>query len=384
MNLLFYLIVVCFLLGQLGRISFFDQKVNIYVYEILLSLNLLLLFVKYRLKPIKKFSKEIKIVFIFFIFLLSSYLFEISKFSVFDNFIALLYFLRLIMYTLFFIYMYFYLVKNKGFKHILIKSIYILLFSVIFLCVVQYFFYPDLRNLYYLGWDPHLYRIFGLFFDTYISSAFFGIVLLFLFMSKNRVIKNKYLRYFLIATYFIFILLTYSRTLYISILFIALLYFLKEKKYLNIFAFILCFIIAVIIIPKPFGEGVNLKRTFTLESRYRDYNNALELWKQKPLFGYGYNRIRAVKARNNMLENTNIASHSASSFHSSFLIILVSGGLVGLMIYLVLLGNILSFSYFSGYLILFLGFLSLSDNVLLHPFILFISFIFISLSRKLF
>ena len=384
MNLLFYLIIACFLFGQLGRISFFDQKVNIYIYETLIFLSLLLLFVKYRLIPIKKYFKQIKIVFIFFIFLLSSYLFEIFEFSVFDNFLALLYFLRLIMYALFFIYMYFYLIKNKKFKIVLIKSIYILLFSVLFLCIVQYFFYPDLRNLYYLGWDPHLYRLFGLFFDTYISSAFFGIVLLFLLISKNKVIKNKYLRYFLIATYFIFILLTYSRTLYISILFIALLYFLKEKKYLNLFAFAACFMIAVIIIPKPFGEGVNLKRTFSIESRYRDYNNALVLWKKKPLFGYGYNRIRAVKAKNNMLKNTDIASHSASSFHSSYLIILVSGGLIGLVFFLMILGNILNFSYFSGYLIIFLGLLSLSDNVLLHPFVLFTSFIFISLSRKLF
>ena len=112
MNLLFYLIIACFLFGQLGRISFFDQKVNIYIYETLIFLSLLLLFVKYRLIPIKKYFKQIKIVFIFFIFLLSSYLFEIFEFSVFDNFLALLYFLRLIMYALFFIYMYFYLIKN--------------------------------------------------------------------------------------------------------------------------------------------------------------------------------------------------------------------------------------------------------------------------------
>lgn len=384
MNLLFYLIIVCFLFGQLGRISFFDQKVNFYIYEMLLFLSIILLFIKYRFKPIKKYLKKIRIVFIFFIFLLTSYIFEIFKFSALQNFIAFLYFLRLIMYTLFFIYMYFHLIKNKKFIFVLKKGIYILLLSVVILCTVQYFFYPDLRNLYYLGWDPHLYRIFGLFFDTYISSAFFGIALLFLLLSKNKVIKNKYLRYLLIAVYFVFMLLTYSRTLYISILLIALLYFLKEKKYLNLFAFIACFIIAVIIIPKPFGEGVNLKRTFSIESRYVDYNNALMLWKKKPLFGYGYNRIRAVKEQNNILKNTDIASHSASSFHSSYLIILVSGGLIGLAIFLLVLRNIFNFSYFSSYLILFLGFLSISDNVLLHPFILFVSFIFISLSRKLF
>src|SRR5581483_4139312 len=29
---------------------------------------------------------------------------------------------------------------------------------VLFIGIIQYFFYPSLRNLYYMGWDEHLYR----------------------------------------------------------------------------------------------------------------------------------------------------------------------------------------------------------------------------------
>jgi O-antigen ligase len=131
------------------------------------------------------------------------------------------------------------------------------------------------------------------------------------------------------------------------------------------------FLFGILIIPKPFGEGVNLKRVFTVESRFIDYSKAIELWKKKPIFGYGYNHIRSLKQE--------MVSHAGASFHSSYLIMLVSGGIIGLFLFLAILYKISTVNSFSHYAVLFLGILSLSDNILLHPFVIFLTGIFILL-----
>lgn len=42
---------------------------------------------------------------------------------------------------------------------------------IVLIGFMQYFFYPNLRNLYYLGWDDHLYRLFSVFFDPNFAGA---------------------------------------------------------------------------------------------------------------------------------------------------------------------------------------------------------------------
>src|SRR5690606_35834701 len=49
-------------------------------------------------------------------------------------------------------------------------------FTVVFLGFIQYFFYNDLRNLYYLGWDDHLYRMFSTFLDPNFVGLFFAML----------------------------------------------------------------------------------------------------------------------------------------------------------------------------------------------------------------
>ena len=64
MTILFYITAFLFSLGQLGRISFFDQQVNFYLYEVTLTLSLLILFVKYRFLPVKEAWKKFRPVFL--------------------------------------------------------------------------------------------------------------------------------------------------------------------------------------------------------------------------------------------------------------------------------------------------------------------------------
>ena len=71
-------------------------------------------------------------------------------------------------------------------------------------------------------------------------------------------------------------------------------------------------------------------------------------------------------------------THSGASFHSSFLVMLVTGGMVGLAFFLVLLVKLSREVPNGGIYLGFLGLLSFFDNILLHPFILFLLFLMFS------
>ncbi|MEK7633573.1 MAG: O-antigen ligase family protein [Patescibacteria group bacterium] len=345
MTILFYLTAFLFSLGQLGRISFFNQQINFYLYEIVLTLSLFLLFFKYRFEPIKEAWKKFEPIFFFLAVLLISLLISWVKYSLFENIVASLYFFRLVLYFFYFFYLRYHSQPVK-------KGIFLISILTIISTLTQYFLYPDLRNLFYFGWDPHLYRTFGVFFDTSISAAIFGIF----FLTINQPIVK--------IIYLLLVALSFSRSIYFGLSLTLIYLFIRQRQLKKIILFLLFFIILVFIIPKPAGEGVNLKRLYSISSRFEDYKQGIELWKKQPVFGYGYNRIRSIKKSDSV--------HSGASYSSSFLTILVSSGIFGLLGFLGVLWRLGKTNKTGQLLIIFLSIVSLFDNVLLHPFILFL------------
>ncbi len=357
-------------LGQLGRISLYNQQVNFYFYEVFASGWFVWLFIKYRLKPLYIGFTQFKYIYFFLVFLLASYLFNIAGYSSFQNIVAMLYLVRLSFYFLFFIYLIYHL-KNKSIRNSGLNKgmlLFILLTTVFFL--VQYFLYPDLRNLFYLGWDPHLYRVFGLFLDTSTTAAIIGTIILYLLIDFKKIKLNKNLKIIILALFSILGLLTYSRGFYIAIS-ITLIYFLfKQKLFKLIAVFILLFVVGLYLLPKPFGEGVNLKRTFSINSRITNYQEGLKIWQKNPIFGVGYNRIRYAKEQLAILEQNPYGNHTLATLNSSFLIILSTGGIIGLVLFFLLLFDLSKLNPLSKYLTIFLSIYSLWDNILLQSFVL--------------
>ena len=373
MKFLFYLSFSLLSLGQLTRISFFGQQINIYLYEILAIFILLNFLLKYGLGPLSEYFKKFKFVYFLFLYLPFSFLLLFGDFKALENFISLLYYLRLVLYFLYFFYLAYHLKKQLDFKNVLLRSLNIFIFLTIISSLAQYFWYPELRNLLYAGWDPHLYRLFGTFLDTSVAGALYGIILLTLFLKGSEFIKTKWLFIGLLVIYFLFTVFTYSRSLYLTLFLLGLLYAATKKRLREFIIFAVIFLILLIVAPKPFGEGVNLMRTFSIESRLDDYKTAINIWQKRPFFGYGYNRIRYVKRQMNISDEVGSdITHSGASFHSSFLVILVSGGIIGLILFIGVLYQLYNLSEMSKYLLLFLGLLSLTDNIFLHPFILFL------------
>ncbi len=381
----FFIILIFFLLslGQLGRISFLGQQVNFYLYEIAVVALVLTLLTAYRLQPIISFMKKYPAMLFFFFLMLFSFLLRYTYYSFQENFIAFLYFLRFFTYVCLFIYLARYWQDQKKSNTVVQSGILVLSSITIVFSLTQYFLYPDLRNLFYLGWDPHLYRTFGVFFDTSISAALYGI-LLFYFVIKREKLRLPSIIYDTFVGIFIILgLLTYSRGFYIASLLTFSYYYIRQKQYLGFFVIFILFTGSLFLLPKQFGEGVNLLRRFSVTSRLRDDQTAISIWQKNPLLGIGYNRIRYEKERLGVIDRTTEdITHAGASFHSSFLIVLVTTGILGLISFLFLLWQLAKISLFSTYLTLFLSLFSLWDNILLHPFILMLFFLL--LSREVF
>lgn len=371
-----------FSFGQLGRISFFKQEVNIYAYEVILIILNLVFIWFYKLQPLKSFKQNTKVVLIFICYLYFSYLISIPAFSVQANVVSFLYLLRLSSYLIFLVYFLFFIhktVSDKKLGYFLHFLVFGLFGITIGTSAGQFFIYPDIRNLWYAGWDPHLNRMVGVFLEPPVSGAVYGLLF---FYFATRISNISRFKVFAITILFVMILLTYSRGTYIG--FVLTLVFLLttqmkiKSKYIILFFII--FFAGLFAVSKIPGEGAHLTRTSTISSRIENYQEAFKTWSKNPIFGVGYNHIRYARDAKPAADGVTDVSHAEASFHSSFLVILASAGIIGLILFIYMLYELAKITRFSLYAVLFLSISSLTDNVILHPFILFLGIFLIAVS----
>jgi O-antigen ligase len=379
-NGILFLTITVVSFGQLQRISFLNQQVNFYLYEILMLIFILFLSIhtlvknKFSLKKIIQLklnfyneNKDIvKAIGYFVLALVLSLLFTYSGFKNNENLVATLYLGRMIFYFIFFLFLVFYIKLEKSAIIVVQKSLTSFFVLTLIFSAIQYFYYPDLRNLYYLGWDPHLNRLFGLYFDISILGLIF--ILTFIWFSKNKLLQ-------ILAVVGIFF--TYSRITYISFLASTFFYFHSKINFKKILVLAALFVAILFFLPRTSGVGVRLERTFSIQSRIDDLRSGLEVFMENPLIGVGYNHIRYVKNDDSL--------HSGASYASSYITILVSSGLIGLFFLLNLLVVIYRKLEAEGrYLIFPILLSSLFDNVLFTGFIfvLFLTIVSINLSHK--
>lgn len=226
--------------------------------------------------------------------------------------LSLLYLLRLFIYPSIY-----FAIRHIGF--IKVKQV-VLVSLGIFICLglVQYLFFPDMRYLKNLGFDDHLYRLIGPLYDpNFTGSILAGLSILF--------IHKRYLFLSLLTT--LMLALTFSRASYLAFVVGLIALLMKDRKKLLLVTLSL-FCLAVLLSPKPFGEGVNLLRTFSISSRFSTWNTGFTLFTQRPLFGWGYNNLRGVEGSRFQIDN-------------SYLFLLATTGIAGLISYLFLIFKLL-------------------------------------------
>ncbi len=331
-------------------------NLHLYLYEIVIFFHLLYLL--FSLPEIRK-TVLVKNKFVLVLIILNAvvFLFNWGKFSLYQDIVALLYFGRLILYYLYFYSLSLLFRKDDSIKKRVELSLNCAFAIIFIISFLQYVFYPNFFLLSYLGWDKHLYRVVGTFFDAYLAAAVLGI-LFFFFLERKNIIGSLISLLFLIGTF--------SRSAILSLL-LTLPFFQRSVK--RVFLLLAFLVLTIILIPKPGGEGVNLLRTYSISSRFNNWKEGVLYLKKSPLLGIGYNHLPFARSHSSLKELEH--DHSLSSFHSSYLTLLCSLGIMGFLFALYLFFRIWRFSPIKS-ILAFVFLFSLFDNVILHPFVIFL------------
>lgn len=380
LNIFLILSIMLFPLGQLGRLTLGSG--GLYLYEIPLSCFVVLGLVLFRQNRLNtsKLRYLTTPILIFLAVLLLSYTISVWWYPAESNLTAGLYLLRLMVYFGAILVILVTTARDLLWYPALLRVVYLSTGLLALSALVQYAFFPDLRPLMSQGWDPHAYRAFGTVLEPAVLAAIMGISVFFFFWKELP--RARMWRMSILMLLLMIIALTFSRGAYLALL-VGMVPLLRSRK--TIVAGIMGVLLVgaiVWVVPKPSGEGVNLLRTSTIQSRTIDYQEGIKIWQKRPLTGIGFNHIGAEKE----VPHSRYPHHAQASFHSSFLMILVTGGIFGLAAYLFLLYRLCRVERFLCSLILFLGTFSLFDNMLLHPFILFwsaILFIFVFQKKRI-
>lgn len=242
-----------------------------------------------------------------------------------------------------------------------IKNIfYISIIANIIFGFVQYFFWPNFTYFDASNWDPHLYRLVSTFFDP----TFTGLIYLF-FIIKIFLDKKFPYRWLLLTFTYIAMVLTYSRSTYLTFL-LAFTFIAIHLKKLKIFLISLLLITTTIfILPRQAGEGTKLERTSSIKAKIENYQEGWQTFTKSPLIGLGYNNlsfIRDIKIPN---------SHANSGFDGSIMTLLTTTGILGTIIFLLGLKKIyLTSSFVKKTFIISILFHSIFANSLLYPWVL--------------
>lgn len=195
---------------------------------------------------------------------------------------------------------------------------------------IQYVFYSDLANLYYLGWDRHLFRFFSTFLDPNFTGVYVVILLLFSTGFLSVKFKKSIWRQLVVGLiFFPALFLTYSRTAYISaVISIGSFLLFFSKKYLLLFVCV--FVLGLFVVPKDLGgEGVKLLRSTSIYQRVKTFEGATVIFLKNPFVGVGFNNYKYAQMREGILLSKDTSSHAASGVSNSYLLILATSGIFG-------------------------------------------------------
>lgn len=353
MGLLKFIFIVFLGSFSLGEVIRLDLGNNVSIKPVdIVAVILLLVWI---IGNFKSFTKSIKLNGLFTPIMWVIAIMVISLVVNFKNFsgneilVGLSYIARWVLYaSLFFV------VKSfpKKFKE---KILYLLLLVgaiVTFFGFIQYFFYSSLRNLYYLDWDEHMYRMFSTFLDPNFAGAFFVLYLIFLlgvlfYLFKNNKIKQAWLIGLISFFTLIAVFVTFSRSALVMLFTSIIIFSILTKKIKWIFGLILISAIFIFLSSKSFYiENINLFRTVSTDARIYSAKTAMRIIKDNPFLGVGFNTYRYAQIKYGFTSAIS-HSHADAGTDNSFLFVLATTGIIGLIFYLNLMWAVLRESYWN-------------------------------------
>lgn len=396
-TIILVLVSIAFVLGNIGRLQL-ENNIAIHLLDIAVVFIVFLWLGKEIFQG--KLSGTLRIsitkpLLLFAASLFLSLLVNIQALSETQILVSFLYLLRLLLYFLLFFAVYDLLARTKK------KVALFLTFSGVLIVLagyVQYFFYPSLRNLYYAGWDEHLYRMFSVFLDPNFAGIFF--VLFFIFLlgqaaskAKDKAKKLLFFSFALITIPAIF--LTYSRSAFVMLVVSTVVFLALIRKVRLIGFALLVFALILLVVSNSNVEGLNPLRTASSLARLETSQNALIIFQGNPFFGVGFNAYRYGQQRYGFREKKlEIESHADGGTDNSYLFVLATSGIVGFSAFTYLLWSafsclkrelstkqkmsaVVTLSSFAGVCVA-----SLFINAFFYPFILFWLFVLLGITLR--
>lgn len=277
-----------------------------------------------------------KALLLFVAFGLVSLLVNASKFSLEQVTISALYALRFLWYSLLLFSAINLSNKNKS----KLQSIFFVSGAVTVLFgFVQYFFYQNLRNLYYLGWDDHLYRMFGTFLDPNFAGAFFVLFLLYsgFLLSKQKNLKGKASIGIIAILFltFIAIILTHSRSAALMLLIAIPIAGYKLVSAKVLVTAVLLFVLAFGIFSNTHVENLNPFRIASTEARILSAIDGYAVFSKNILIGTGFNAYRYAQVKYGLKSESGAAiSHADGSTDNSYIFVLATTGVIGFLLFI--------------------------------------------------
>lgn len=215
--------------------------------------------------------------------------------------------------------------------------------TVALLGFIQYFFYPDLRNLYYAGWDEHLYRLFSTFLDPNFAGGIFILTFLLGVGVLGKLGRSGRLGIIVAIVSFVALLLTYSRGSFVSFFVGVITFFWLSGKKRFFVPLVGLFAIGVFLLPKDSqSEGVKFLRTASIDARLESLQKGWIIFQDNPVFGIGFNTYRYVQERYGFIKPTvAVYDRASAGTDNSFLFVLVTSGVVGFLAYLYVWGRVI-------------------------------------------
>src|SRR3972149_11539087 len=232
LKILFFTLFLVFPFGQLGRIPFGEGEIVLQLNDLVIGFLIGCWVGGHFLKKERFVNPPFgKYIFFFFIIGLTSFLLNLPRWGF--SLSGSLYLVRWTTYAGLYFFTSELIFKKeispgKIFRGLVLAGIAVGIFGIF-----QYFLYPDLRNLYYLGWDPHYYRVFSTFFDPTFTGMILVLTLIplviYLMEKKYTSVasllclidgnyKDMFTKWWLIiagATVYTALALTYSRASYL-------------------------------------------------------------------------------------------------------------------------------------------------------------------------
>jgi len=282
-------------------------------------------------------------IMVFLLGLAISWVYALTQYSLVELLVPALYTLRILTYLGLF-------VSLKRSKITVPSSIF--LFSglvTLMIGLAQYVFLPDMRIFQYLGWDDHLNRLTLPHFDPTFTGVMISLSLLAFAPTKSSILYPVFS--------LLVILLTYSRSVWLSLLLTGV-FSIKNKKILLVSIILL--LVSIFALPRKFGEGNNLLRTYSITSRIESDMSYIQKYRWDLLIGRGMNTL-ILDA-----QPTQYAGH-ATGPNNSYLYLLTTTGLLGLIGWGMFMYSLYIKSSHKSMLVFFF-IASLFNNVMFYPF----------------